>query len=788
MNEREALYLAALLHDVGALLLRAGVASAHDPLRASRAFLAERAGKTPFPPAATFPPDWGGAADGSVPGAVRDALLRAADGCVRPASVPASSPGTRLESIFARVEMQRAGTLFRAGRPLPLSPVSLSIGAESQFPASSAAPPAGVWHVLADAFLTEAGQVLDAAGWFALAERHFVNVPLDADGRVGMFDAARVRAALALCLYDEWKAGSWNGRTADQIRTGAAALPAPFLLVVGGLSGIQDFIFDIPSRRASRSLKGRSSYVQLAADACARRLVDALDLRESSLLYNGGGSFVLLAPACGAARLIELREELGRALLPESLALALDWTSVSVADFEGARFGERWAAAHTRAQRRRYRRFQELGTAVFEPQPQRPRERDDAADPFAERTRELSLAAGLRWTRLVSDGGSADEGDLLRRLGYGLELLRDDAPIAAAANATVFNRTDFAGRFRDFRFAVKDLPRYTRALLERLPPLEEGDDDERQEGTIVQFADLSRMAGERTGTRKLGVLKMDVDDLGELFSRGLPQETRTVTSLVALSRSVKWFFEGHLNEIIGRGTFRWIGARPGEGGEEAFAPNLYPVFSGGDDFFVVGAWDAVFAFAFAVRESFRAFVGGHPGVTLSAALTVVDPKESVVRFAERADARLEEAKDADPGKDRVSVFDQVLRWSDFAQAAELRETLEILVKRKGESQNILQRVQQSAEGHARIQAAAVRGAFRPERIWRLAYFLGRTARPENRAEIERIADLHQRLLLDAYVRRADAANPALFAVAGRWAELACRQRGFKRADLEPSTR
>jgi hypothetical protein len=189
---------------------------------------------------------------------------------------------------------------------------------------------------------------------------------------------------------------------------------------------------------------------------------------------------------------------------------------------------------------------------------------------------------------------------------------------------------------------------------------------------------------------------------------------------------------------------------------------------------LVGAWDAVFEFARQVRADFASFTGYNPAITLSAALLVIDHKEPVARFARRAGELLDLAKASGPEKDRVNVFGNTLTWAELEEAAGLKRRLEVLVKQRAESRAILHRIQRSATGYARLQDGAVHGRFQPERIWRLAYFLGRNARAENRAEIEQIAGTHEKLLLDAFTHPSRASNPALFVVAGRWAELACR--------------
>jgi CRISPR-associated protein Csm1 len=750
MDSRESLYFAALLHDVQRL--PGGALPAGHALDGGEAPLGE--------PAA--------------------ALLRLADAAVRAPPAPGDDRGEvrRLSSIFSHVAVERGGRTHSAPRPVFLAPRVLSTAREALFPGGEGTDTDARRRLL-DGLRREMGATTDVDALYPLLEKYLVTLPSDDGERgVSLFDRARARAALALCLYDELVEGGWRGAEREVTDGAVDGLPPPCLLVSGGLSGIQDFIFDIPSRRASKSLKGRSAHVQFAADVCVRRLLDDLALREASVLYNGGGSFILLAPAARAERLETLRRELGGALLPESLSLALGWAEVSVADLREGRFGARWQAAHAAMQRRKDRRFQELGVQVFAPLRQRPRDEEGEDDPFARLTERLSRAAGYA-LRAVPPVDDRREGAVERRLGYERRFVNE-----GEGAATVFNRTDLLGSYGGFRFFVKDLPRYTPDLLERLYPsgeLPEGTGP----GSLIHFLDLARMAAARTGTEKLGVLKMDVDDLGEIFGRGLPAGRRTIAGVGALSRSLKWFFEGYVSELLGRGTFRAITA---EGSTEVeFGTQLYPIFSGGDDFLVVGGWDAVFEFARRVRDEFAAFVDHHPGITLSAALLVVDPKESVVRFAARAEERMERAKLAGPEKDRVSVFDSVLRWRDFAEAAALKEKLEVLVKQRGESQNLLQRVQQSADGHMRYQTAAREGSFRPERIWRLAYFLGRTTHKSNRAQIDEIVELHQKLLLQAFARPQDAPDPALFVVAGRWAELSARQGSQDRPRREPLT-
>ena len=786
MSDRDALYLTALLQDLGVFVGRAGIpewearasgfaASGLPPERAlTAALLSEYAAGRPFLPgaeefASLCAP---GAEKLGAPGAasVSARLLRIAAACAEPDVIPESGPSDRdfsrirLESPFSRIALTRAGTSLRPPQPFHIALEPLSIRREALFPAAEGPPSSeNPYRRVVSAFLEELGSIRDEAGLFALLEKYLYSVPLGA-GRadVSLFDRSRATAAIALCLHDELTDGAWRAAEAHLGEVDPAELPAPCLLVSGGLSGIQDFIFDVPSRRASKSLKGRSYFVQLAADGCVRDLLDALDLGDASLLYSGGGNFFMLVPACRAPALEEARRRIAAALLPESLSLALGWVPVGVGDFLQGRFGACWKAAREQVEQRKGRRFQELGIGIFEPFAQGPRDEEGREDSFADLTERLTRSTAYTLVRGTETTETA-EGRLLARLGLRVHF----TPAGADPRATAFNETDFAGRFRNFRFAVKDLPRFTDA-----PP------DEAAPGSIVDFDHLAGFAGERTGTHKLGVLKMDVDDLGQIFLRGLPERQRGVARIAALSRTMRWFFEGYVNTLLREGSFTWRSAEPAPRTMH-FAQQLYPVFSGGDDFLLVGAWDAVFEFALRVRGEFAAFVGGHPGITLSASLLVLEPQTSISRFAAEAGARLDNAKEARVEKDCVSVFGQVLTWEELDEAARLKGRLEVLVKQRGESRALVQRVQQSATGYRRLRDAAVRGRFHPERIWRLAYFLARNARTGNVEEVKSLAEIHQRLLLDAYINPATARNPTLFTVAGRWAELATR-------DVEPA--
>ncbi|WP_119354307.1 type III-A CRISPR-associated protein Cas10/Csm1 [Azohydromonas sediminis] len=151
--------------------------------------------------------------------------------------------------------------------------------------------------------------------------------------------------------------------------------------------------------------------------------------------------------------------------------------------------------------------------------------------------------------------------------------------------------------------------------------------------------------GRWRGVVSLGVLKGDIDDLGEIFRAGLRQPS--FAKWAALSRQVNGFFAIWLP---------WLLARE--------YPGVYTVFAGGDDFFLVGPWRTVQKLAGRLRDEFARYVAGNPGLHFSAGIATVKPGTPVQSMAAAAEDALERAKSRD-GKNAVTCFGETVAWFDW---------------------------------------------------------------------------------------------------------------------------
>ena len=158
-----------------------------------------------------------------------------------------------------------------------------------------------------------------------------------------------------------------------------------------------------------------------------------------------------------------------------------------------------------------------------------------------------------------------------------------------------------------------------------------------------------------------------MDDSGDFFAQKEWKLGLGIAASSNLSRSLNLFFKGHLNEICGMKL-----------GED-LAKDDYPIditgapvskengrevsiiYAGGDDLFIVGAWDDIAELAFDINACFRAFSCYNPDVHLSGGVTLHKPKfplYQMARMAKQAEdaAKANKDKNTQTKKNSLSLF------------------------------------------------------------------------------------------------------------------------------------
>jgi len=259
----------------------------------------------------------------------------------------------------------------------------------------------------------------------------------------------------------------------------------------------------------------------------------------------------------------------------------------------------------------------------------------------------------------------------------------------------------------------------------------------RHEDKILSFTNIAELS---KGADKLGILKMDVDNLGRIFSGSHDKKSTGIARISTMSTMLDFYFSGILNKVCERHYFldetdicenckkeaikfelsaeseAGIKVESESGTEnqspeivyrmkdgkqacdlclEKKSPAIYVNYAGGDDLLIIGPWDLIIQLAKDIRESFKGFTCQNPDINISAGVSIINKKFPIGRAALLADEALEKSKNNERGikshekkKDSISVFGETVFWETkedlkgFYELLDFSNHLEELIENK----------------------------------------------------------------------------------------------------------
>jgi len=247
-------------------------------------------------------------------------------------------------------------------------------------------------------------------------------------------------------------------------------------------------------------------------------------------------------------------------------------------------------------------------------------------------------------------------------------------------------------------------------------------------GKLLDFDDIAKFSD---GDAKIAALKMEMD-----------------------IKNRKGFFDDDLLKLIS---------------SKGLQQNIHIVFSIGDICFLFGSWNKVFDLAIELNS----LTG--KGQCFSAGIVVIPSKYPMTRLVDDVEEALNASKMA-ANRDSVTCFGKTVKWTEFKKSQNIAVQLVDLVKNKGESKNLIERIKASDIGISKLQQDASQGRINIPKVWRLKYFL-RNVRKQNLVEVEKLFDEYTNAVLDAFMNR-QTINPDLYPLAARWAELLLKKQSI----------
>lgn len=491
---------------------------------------------------------------------------------------------------------------------------------------------------------------------------------------ISLYDHVRLTAAYAAAMYQYFAAhGITDYRSFAAGSEGRALRETEmYLLVSGDVSGIQPFIYGIPSSGAMRSLRGRSFYLEILLENVVDEILAACGISRSALLYTGGGHFYLLLPNTDTVTeiLSRARSQINAWLLRHfgtSLYLALSWTPCAADEFRAQEDGVHGTQAVFRrvsdllAQEKLCRYDAKQLDDLFTPTSALNLRHDAARECAICRTSTTELQpyhvdeaveVCPMCNALYAFGERVLSCDVFCVMA---EAGADVLPLPGLGRECYLTAESVEGVERLPQVPVRLYIKNKVYTGERLAThLWLGDYAAREDGRVLELARLAARSGgaeDAAGIRRLGVLRADVDNLGAAFLAGFPPAYATLTRTAVLSRHLSLFFKCYINDICagrhGMEQFSLFGR------EKKAARDVHIVYSGGDDLFLIGAWDDIVELAVDLRRAFLRFTSGK--LHFSAGIGFFKEKCPVAEMARQTGA-LESLAKRLPGKDAVALF------------------------------------------------------------------------------------------------------------------------------------
>lgn len=491
---------------------------------------------------------------------------------------------------------------------------------------------------------------------------------------ISLYDHSKITAAVAACIYAYLQSKGRTNYKQDLFIHGKNFYSEKaFLMFSCDISGIQQFIYTISSEKALKALRSRSFFLEIMMENLIDEILKETGLSRANLIYSGGGHCYILLPNTDKVKsTIEKSERLVNQWLfsqfKTSLFAAIGFVECSADELMNETADDKISP------------YKEIFRTLSQNLSEKKLRRYDAQS-----IRQLNSSSKNSMGRECKVCGTIDN-------------LTDNNNICVLCDSLINVSSDLVKPDKLLLITKHQMPGNVNVKLPSLDgksfylnpvPHEEVLEIQKNNPenmirvycknkmhTELNYASKLRIGSYHTqnsrqdmatfeelaafseGIKRIAVLRADVDNLGKAFIKGFEREDKenkyryvTVSRYATLSRQLSLFFKKHINEIL---SSQYKEDRFLLTNKSSKDKKVTIVYSGGDDLFIVGAWDHIIETAVDLRNAFLKYTGG--ALSFSAGIGIYDESYPISRMAAEVAELEDTAKGIDTNKNAISLF------------------------------------------------------------------------------------------------------------------------------------
>lgn len=472
---------------------------------------------------------------------------------------------------------------------------------------------------------------------------------------ISLYDHLKITAAVASCIgvYLEDK-GITDYREHLFVHAKDFYSEKAFMLASLDVSGIQKFIYTITTKNALKMLRSRSFYLEIMMEHIIDLLLEKLALSRANLIYAGGGHCYMLLPATDKIKGLfnDFIDEINEWYLEHfqtSLYIAGGYVECSSNELHNEPSGS-------------YKElYRKLGNAISLKKTKRYnagqiiRLNSQCANNYE---RECSVCKNVG---SINDDGICDICNALKDFSNRIldskitafSVVADDGRGGLILPGKCILLADSEDSLRD---RMKNDRSFVRAYGKNRMYTGKHVATKLWVGDYSSSKSFEELAKSADGIERIAVLRADVDNLGQAIVAGFNEKYATLSRTATLSRQLSLFFKLYINRILNNPQFNISGCVCGEGRHAAI------VYSGGDDLFIVGAWNEVIELAIDIRRCLQKY--SENTLKISAGIGIYEYDYPISVIAEEVAGMEDMAKKHD-GKNAITFNGDVYGWEEF---------------------------------------------------------------------------------------------------------------------------